>query len=334
MSKLSVANIRPYRRSWFFKFSSILIAAVISTCLLITAVSAEDWEEVEVTDPRVLFCASANTDGTLIELTVGTSGPQIVYYPDMAWFCLTQQIPIYSDCTYEIEFTISEIWNYFWSSPIEYTFNVTQEVPDNLGDLTEQRNTAGERYIDTVHYTIDDYNDGLLTTKFSFSTASGFIDNLRYGKYYVTFSELIMPYEGSDWYDWTEEHYWCDITSISVKCIMDPGAGYFTDKVIEDLSNKAAALDEVGSALSESETFLLNKSKDLRSSVQEDMQNMLGEANSFVTPVRSTSSILSSTKVFTNLYTAFVARLPSYFYSLITVVPLLAFIAWLIGRKE
>lgn len=327
MSGSLVKNLKLLRIFASYKFFLFLITVVISLNLLIPKVSAAEWEDVPVSDSRILLCLTSTINGDFIEIDYSTTGQTFPLYGGFTWFTLAIRVPIYPDCTYDFSFSFDEAYFNTWNYPLEYSLNLVTELPDSIGDLLEQRNSAGERYIDCTLYSGYENN-----RQWTFSTADGFIDNIDKGYYYVCFSELLMPYD-----DVTgeEQSIYFDIYDIRSKCMLDPGAGYFTEKVIESLNSTAAELDKVGSALSEQESWLLDKSKSLRESVADDFANMLNEANALVTPTRrNANSLLGGVEAVGTIFKSFTNSLPPVFASLITTIAILYFIAWLMGRRE
>jgi len=326
------------------RFLAFVGAATTTVAVLTSSIQAaedtSDWETVEAT-PYIFWCPASQNDGTFQQLEVGTVTDEV--YPshlDLSILSLATYMPVYNDCTYQIEFTVKYI---NFASTVK-ALNLSEKYPSDIGVLTEQKNIAGENYTDLMSLTMSDYTvpsrdeqnevggywyGSYVATKFtySFSTADGYIDNLENGYKYVILSNIVEPSS-------EERPYQFMITDINVKVLFDPGAEYYTDRVIEDLNEKAEKLDEVGSKLSEAENWLLTKAESMKTSIADDMSNALAQAASLVSPARSNTSILAPLTSFGTLYATFTNSLPGVLQALLVACPLLMFVAWLIGRNQ
>lgn len=335
-------------KSYLKRFLAFVGVAATTVATLTTSLSATqapnewdtEWETVDAT-PYVLWCKNAQYDGTFQQIEVGyITGYDYSTYDDHSYLSLVTYMPLYKDCTYEIDFTVK----YINVAQVSSTFNITNSLPQSVGDLTLQKNSVGENYSDLISLTKSDYQipsnseqdqagvlwygSYVLTNyTYSFSTASGFIDNFQDGYKYLTLSQIREPVESDDPVQFM-------VTDISVKVIFDPGGDYYVNRVIEDLNRVAAELDEVGSQLSESESWLLEKAKSMKSSVANDWSDALNQAAALVSPARSTISILGPLSSFGTLFNTFNNSLPPVLKALIVACPVLMFIAWLIGRTE
>lgn len=332
-------------KSYLKRFLAFVGATAITAAALTTSLSAtedtNEWETVDAT-PYVLWCPQAQDDGTFQQIEVGyVTGYDYSNSYDHSYLSLVTYMPLYKDCTYEIDFTVK----YINVVQVSSTFNITNSLPQSVGDLTVQSNSAGDNYSDLISLTVSDYQSPSSSEEdeigaiwygsyvatnytYSFSTASGFIDNFEDGYKYLTLSQIREPVADEG------DPIQFMVTDISVKVIFDPGGDYYVNRVIEDLNRVAAELDEVGGKLSESESWLLEKAESMKSSVATDWSEALNQAAALVSPARSTVSILGPLSSFGTIFNTFNNSLPPVLKALIVACPVLMFIAWLIGRTE
>lgn len=340
-NSVNVTKSSSISKSYKSRVLALVGAVIFSITALTTSVFASydttNWETVEAS-PYVFWCQSAQIDGTLTELEIGTvTSYDFRGYEDLSYLVLSTYMPVYKGCTYQIEFTVK----YIYLSRIlkgQVTFNKYR--PTDVGELGPQYNSAGESYTDLTMLTFSDYempeNDdnwygSWVSTKFtfSFSTADGFIDNIENGYQYVNLSQITEPFMNGDY-----DAFQFVIDDISVRAMFDPGADYFIAKVLEDLDSRGDQLGEVSGQVIESESFLVNKANSIRDSVQSEVDQMMNQAAALISPARSNTSVLTPLQTFGTIFTTFTQSLPPTIQGLLVACPMIMFIAWLIGRIE
>lgn len=127
------------------------------------------------------------------------------------------------------------------------------------------------------------------------------------------------------------------VSNFSYTCSYDPGgdnlqkdySGYF-QQIISSGSGyptpDGSALSEQGSAVSSAEGAIKDKSSSLMDSVSSEMSSNLTAAKNFAQTLKPASAQIN------NVYTAFVAVIPSEVKAMFISIALLLFIGWLVGR--
>lgn len=324
MNVSSVLGLTASRISNFCKFACVAItsAAVVSGSLALpasaAAVDTSDWLEVEC-DPHVLWCKNPIGDYTFIELPLGYNEYNYNIYSSYA-LALTTGMPVYKDCTYQLEFTIYEIS----LTRHNTNFCIESDFPYDMSKVTECYNSDGVPYIDLVDIQVDYKSNLAYKYTFTWSTADGYLDNIPTGDVWVTLLQVMSPaYEDS---------YKFNIQEVSASCVFDPGADYYIE-LTKQRQNKLVDLtkqtvSKMREALSEAPVL------DQMTGAVDYVSGAIGSAAALISPsstydLRGDISLYPAFAVFGSIYNNVFSGFPPVILALLATVPLLAFLAWL-----
>ena len=326
MNSSSDVNTLACPRSKLFKRFAAFAAALLSTTSLVlpclaSSVDTTDWETVDAT-PYLFYCEDESVDTSFTQVELGDYIHEY-FIGQESVISLTTGMKLYRGTTYQITFTAYLID----FSRLTGNFCITDRLPDDTIDLAVQTNSDHVQYIDLVDISAEYKSNSAYRYTITFSTADGYIDNFENGYKYVSLSF----YRVTD--IWTEAELTINISDLSVSCIVDPTAEYYRASLIDDLNDKADRLKETYGELQSHENWALTRSSDFRSSASEQMKANLQIAKNFVSPVsRSGGSIATAAAATGALLTDVTSVMPANVQTLIVVIPLLAFIGWVIGR--
>lgn len=321
------------------KRSNKLILAFVMVVTLLAAMAApayaagtyypeevEEWGKVEMT-PYVSF--NGTSGGALFLLQYGDQKIRDVFTydgPGGALVLGSKQV-LEKDHTYHLRFAITGSsdgdntkYNTF------YGVSITEKRPELVSEIAPSNsNSIGKNYHDLVKFSSIS-NGSFLIADFWFSTADGYIDNSLLGEVYINF--LLQNLE--------EDIYNMEITNFDAYCMYDPDAYYYTNIWGDNLDQTADEFLNNTNLLAEKEREISGMANDIRSNVIDKFGDMINTTVNFVSPAATFSgegntSIYGAATSFIGLYNSIISSLPPIVQALFTVVPMLAFLAWLFG---
>lgn len=320
------------------RFSKLLLtfamAAVITVAMAAPAAAegtyypeeVEEWGDVEMT-PYLLF--NATSGGALFVMQYGDQvlRDEITYEGDAGGaIVMGSHQELLKDHTYNIRLTFSGTADSTNTSyKALYGFSITESRPLLLSEIAPSPdNSIGTNYTDLVKVRILT-NRVYTILDVVFSTADGYVDNSITGEVYINF---LLNNIDVDVYN-------LEISTFSGFCRYDPDASYFTNIWGENLDNAADEFILRSDELAEHEQAISGMANEIRSGVIDQFTGMLSDVSSFISPTATysdgSSSIYAPAMAFAGLYDKIVAALPPLIQALFSVVPMLAFLAWLFG---
>lgn len=230
-------------------------------------------------------------------------------------------------CTYTITYKLSTDKGdiHYTNDKVNlYSFTFSEALPGWDDILNYQYNSADALYSEFLTWNREVPTDGSYEYyTFSFSTAEGYVDNIEFGNLFVNFNFRNDILYGSKY----------TLEEISVNCVVDPSAEYFRNLVLGELTDAADKFEDASNALQEKEKEIMDKASGIYDSVSSDFHNYLADAKSFMSvATRSAASLGSAANVLTtSIYDPIISSLPAEVAVLFTVIPMLAFVAWLFG---
>ncbi len=305
-----------------------IILAVVITCFVFS-VSVAASDTFTQSAEGYFYCNTKGVNNGLDFPTYYGEGDTVEFsgvYGTERRFGYIVKTDIQAGCTYTVTFKIS-YENVSLLSRIEDVTFVGLTFNDHLPswvDMLPQYNSASVDYsgFSDFSYVINtDDNYDLVT--FAFCTAQGYIDNLEWGELYAAFDflgELVTLGKPV-------------IDAIYVDCVADPSAEYFQRLALGQLTDAADNLEKASNALQDKEKEIMDKASGIYDSVSSDFHNYLADAKSFMSAAtRSAASLGSAANVLTaSIYDPIMSSLPAEVAVLFSVVPMLAFVAWLFG---
>lgn len=324
------------------KRSNKLILAFVMVVTFLTAMAApaaaagtyypeevEEWGEVEMT-PYLLF--SGTSAGGLFVLQYGDQVLRDDIEYDAGTYSgggivIGSKQELLADHTYHIRLAYSGTANSD-NTPYNsvYGFSITESFPLFLSEVAPSpSNSINKSYLDLIK-TNGVSNQSIFVRDIYFSTADGYIDNSPLGEVYINIHLNNLDYDIQK----------IQITSLSGYCKYDPDASYYTNIWGDKLDQTADEFMDLTGQLGEKQSEISGMANDLRSGVIDQFTGMLSTTAGFVSPAATFASgdsvsIYGAANVFLGLYNSILGALPPTVQALFTVIPMLAFLAWLFG---
>lgn len=236
------------------------------------------------------------------------------------------------------KFFLNDVYNFTWW--IDWDSNENVFIADN------NTNSYGKEYADMIASTMD-ITGNTVTYDIYYNTSEGYLDNIPFGLAYFGIGYMSAVHDSTNmqitashvqieaWYDKDAEIYENILQQIEEnQSIMADDLEYLKNSVGRIVNygyynQKPEGQDEFVIAeeqLSHAEQEVINKSEQLKESISTEWSKQKNDTKNFI------NNIMPSTQVFLTIYNDFVSILPDNVKILLTVLPLLIFIGWLIGR--
>ncbi len=234
-----------------YKVLTGIIALLLVLAILVVSISASSYTSTLA----YLMYRDAGESVLHVERGVGDIA---IDSPNTSWGFF-HDLELKKFHTYEVDITLNvefhgsstvhslpgELVNISFLDDTHYA--TVRNTVDASDFLLDQKNKAGDSYSDLVSMSFDSYYDSekevtVLNYHLSFSTASGFIDNLNEGIWYMmSFFDMHPEAVAVD--------YLLSVYEVSVNATYDPEGDIFEESVVDKLGDAVSKLDEINTEL-------------------------------------------------------------------------------------